>query len=608
MSKIHIDKTLLALLCMLAILLGFLLVHGPYLSFRTFFTPWHHDDFEAFWGSHVFDFWLARPISINFARLVGNVGEPTYYVLFVALWFAALVATQFFVMRVLELKVGLLANLAFAGVGSVIWYSLPASVENLQWLGLITNSLSYFLGMIAGILALRCVDSTVFSREHITTLGLFAVFSLLSAFAKEDMAAFLGLTAIYTSYLIFRKDRTGLEALMHLIFFFGVIVISYGTSILHSLIVKAPVYTGTGAYDLSGFIENSVRNIIAYLQLSRGSMTLIFGFAVAAVFVAALSLRDNTLRSLALKLMFLVTCAFSLMAPYLLLPRSFDCYAMNFMPILTFSVAPTILIAVKRGLGAKRLVRWGTAPAISVVVFAIFVMDMKQRSDALNLMADLRERSVRQFEVLRAMDLDLSECKSVTVTGVSNEYGPFLDVSAKYLDRKIGRGIQWRIAVQSGTVLETFIQNRKFGSDWVYVKQIGAPPASECHLDFDPETLRATLHRPGAQDITSPEITEAEAQLLEIVAFGPNTVQVGQPFNVQPDGTSAIWVRASRNIPSDSRIRLGDSILNTTIQGALATAGVPISIIQQAGNLPVSFVGLDGKPRSNIASLEVKQQ
>ena len=79
----------------------------------------------------------------------------------------------------------------------------------------------------------------------------------------------------------------------------------------------------------------------------------------------------------------------------------------------------------------------------------------------------------------------------------------------------------------------------------MYVKQIGAPPASECHLDFDPETLRATLHRPGVQDVATPEVAEADAQLLEIVAFGPNPVQVGQPFNVQPDGTSAIWVRAS---------------------------------------------------------------
>src|SRR5258705_581614 len=235
-------------------------------------------------------------------------------------------------------------------------------------------------------------------------------------------------------------------------------------------------------------------------------------------------------------------------------------------------------------------------------------MDMEQRSDAFNWITNLREGSVRQFEALRAVDLGLSECRLVTVTGVSNERGPFFDVSAKYLNRKIGRSIVWQIAVQSGTILETWSQSRWFGGDWVYVKQIGAPPASGCHLDFDPETLRVTLYRPGAQDIASPEVADADAQLLKIVAFGPNPVEVGQPFNVQTDGSSAIWVRASRNIPSDSRIRLGDSILDTSIQGALATAGVPISIIQQAGNLPVSFVGPDGKPRSNIASLEVKQK
>lgn|GEM_PF-1902056 len=94
----------------------------------------------------------------------------------------------------------------------------------------------------------------------------------------------------------------------------------------------------------------------------------------------------------------------------------------------------------------------------------------------------------------------------------------------------------------------------------------------------------------------------------QIVAFGPNTVELGQPFNVQPSGASAIWVCASRNLSRGSRIRLGESILNTSIQGAIATAEVPRSIIQHAGNLSVSLVGPDGKPRSNIASLEVTQR
>ena len=141
----------------------------------------------------------------------------------------------------------------------------------------------------------------------------------------------------------------------------------------------------------------------------------------------------------------------------------------------------------------------------------------------------------------------------------------------------------------------------------MYVKQIDAPPESECHLDFDPATLRATLHRPGVQDIASPKIAEADTQPLDIEALGPNPVQVGQPFNVQPSGASAIWVRASRNIPWGSRIRLSNSILNTNIQGALATADVPISIIQRVENLPVSLVGPAGEPRSNIASLKVAE-
>ena len=44
---------------------------------------------------------------------------------------------------------------------------------------------------------------------------------------------------------------------------------------------------------------------------------------------------------------------------------------------------------------------------------------------------------------------------------------------------------------------------------------------------------------------------------LEIIGFGPQPVEAGRPFNVQSDGSSAVWVRASRHIRFGAQILLG---------------------------------------------------
>src|SRR5262245_5818046 len=81
---------------------------------------------------------------------------------------------------------------------------------------------------------------------------------------------------------------------------------------------------------------------------------------------------------------------------------------------------------------------------------------------------------------------------------------------------------------------------------------------------------------------------------VDIVGFGPNPVVRGQPFNVQPDETSAIWVRTSCRPTPGSRIRLGNTVLETTVRGTLLTARVPAAITEQAGVIDLVVVGPDG--------------
>jgi len=94
---------------------------------------------------------------------------------------------------------------------------------------------------------------------------------------------------------------------------------------------------------------------------------------------------------------------------------------------------------------------------------------------------------------------------------------------------------------------------------------------------------------------------------IEIVSFGPTSVQAGEMFNVQPNGESAMWVRAASDIPKDTRVELGDVIIDIAINGSVATFLVPRNLARYPGTLPLVFVGMDGAIRSTKpANFEVR--
>ena len=92
----------------------------------------------------------------------------------------------------------------------------------------------------------------------------------------------------------------------------------------------------------------------------------------------------------------------------------------------------------------------------------------------------------------------------------------------------------------------------------------------------------------------------------KIVAFGPQSITPHRPFNVQPDGSSAVWLRTSHGVRPDTIIRLGDVELHTVIKGTLATGVVPASLLAQQAGLTLMLVGRQGERRSNVVTLEVK--
>jgi hypothetical protein len=92
---------------------------------------------------------------------------------------------------------------------------------------------------------------------------------------------------------------------------------------------------------------------------------------------------------------------------------------------------------------------------------------------------------------------------------------------------------------------------------------------------------------------------------LRIVAYGPLTLHRGETFNVQPDGSSVMWIKTSRSVPPTARVKVGQSVLETNARGMLTTAILPQGIRDRIGPAPISIVGVDGRLLAEPVSLEV---
>ena len=109
------------------------------------------------------------------------------------------------------------------------------------------------------------------------------------------------------------------------------------------------------------------------------------------------------------------------------------------------------------------------------------------------------------------------------------------------------------------------------------------------------------------RSMTSASFWLPRPEPVTIVAFGPTRVTSNTPFNVQPNGASAIWLRVDRYPDPATQISLTGTVLDTVIQGDVVTALVPGALTARPGRIPLLLVGPDGSERSNTVMLEVLQ-
>lgn len=85
-------------------------------------------------------------------------------------------------------------------------------------------------------------------------------------------------------------------------------------------------------------------------------------------------------------------------------------------------------------------------------------------------------------------------------------------------------------------------------------------------------------------------------ETLSIIDYGPQSSVVGERFNVQPTGQSAIWMRASHVPPPMTYISFDGARLETVIAGTLLTAEVPDLLPTRPGTLLIVLKSESGRP------------
>ena len=92
----------------------------------------------------------------------------------------------------------------------------------------------------------------------------------------------------------------------------------------------------------------------------------------------------------------------------------------------------------------------------------------------------------------------------------------------------------------------------------------------------------------------------ARKQPLNVVVkdWGAKKTQSGEGVNVQPDGSSAIWIQLQDFVPTDAvhvefAGRRGERA--ATVTGDLVTAQIPETVIHRPGEYPVEIVDVSGK-------------
>jgi hypothetical protein len=105
-----------------------------------------------------------------------------------------------------------------------------------------------------------------------------------------------------------------------------------------------------------------------------------------------------------------------------------------------------------------------------------------------------------------------------------------------------------------------------------------------------------------------PETSQAAEANLQITKWGPQSTKVGQGFNVQPSGESALWFEAPAIGGLHTyEVWFGDTKLENVsiVQNKGGSALVPSKLLAQAGKYPVYIIAKPAGTKYEVGTLEI---
>ncbi|MCT0219098.1 hypothetical protein KQ304_08820 [Synechococcus sp. CS-1329] len=98
------------------------------------------------------------------------------------------------------------------------------------------------------------------------------------------------------------------------------------------------------------------------------------------------------------------------------------------------------------------------------------------------------------------------------------------------------------------------------------------------------------------------------AKQISLKGYGPLEIQAGQPFNVQPDGLSAIWADTTDAPKSAVPVLAGQKLPGSSVNsdGTLVSGLVPPELYAKPGSYPLYIVDEKTGKKSNEVMLIVK--
>ncbi|WP_406851081.1 hypothetical protein ABEB33_02715 [Herbaspirillum huttiense] len=401
-------------------------------------SPLHQDDYLVLGaGSERLSWFLERPVSTNFAAVMGILGPNFSYGVVNVLTVAIPPLVLFFCAQLLRIRIHWLIAIPF----SIFCYSHSSAFEHGKYLGLITNLMSHFFGCLVLIAMMYSWQKLSRRMDQVATICYG-----LSVFSKEDflLPPLILLAYLALQFRLSNADRDHKDWLKKM----AVSLLSVATiSVLFSVLIKNPFISGaTGQIASDASYGVSFNPSVLLNSFQTLTVEYAYWYSLAALVSFVLLLLTATHRRL--EVMVFAVMIVLLALPYTLLANHLFSYRV-FAWLPWFAALLAAVIAIH--LQGKSLIKpvwlaWPIALLATAIPPWINYLDEVPR---LSIAAWYMEATTANRNMLNAIEEHRDLLQRSPAAGIIGLTGlsPWSNNSGSFLKQKLGFQNEWIVFV-----------------------------------------------------------------------------------------------------------------------------------------------------------------